>query len=191
MLDAQQNLTPYLSTGEKILWQGRGRPKLFSQQSIGGFLFLGIFLFIALFVTAIFISVAASNPRNAPPAPIFLLPLLFVFIGLVIGIPLILYGRQMSNALYIITTHAAMIASESRVIGKRVTIVPLKNVPVVTLMENRDGTGTLMFGQSILPPNLRYSGSLMLDTTPAFWNIEQPLQVYQLIRKQMSEMTNY
>jgi hypothetical protein len=186
MLDTQQNLTPYLSTGEKIVWQGRGRPKLFSSHSMGGFIFLGIFLFIALFVTIVFISVAASNPRNAPPAPLFFLPLLFVFIGLVIGIPLILYGRQMTNALYVVTNQAVMIVGESRLMGKRMTIVPLCNLPVLTLVENRDGTGTLLFGQSMLPPNMRYSGSPLIDTTPAFWNIEQPLQVYQLIRKQMS-----
>jgi hypothetical protein len=110
-----------------------------------------------------------------------------VFIGLVIGIPLILYGRQMSNALYIVTTQAVMIVSESRLIGKRMTIVPLQSVPIITLIENRDGTGTLTFGQNMLPPNMRYAGSPIVDTTPGFWNIEQPLQVYQLIRKQMSE----
>jgi hypothetical protein len=186
MFDPSNPISQYLSTGEKIVWQGRGRPKLFSSHSMGGFIFLGIFLFIALFVTIVFISVAASNPRNAPPAPIFFLPLFFVFIGLVIGIPLILYGRQMSNALYIVTTQAVMIVSESRLIGKRTTIVPLQSLPVITLIENRDGTGTLTFGQNMLPPNLRYAGSPMADTAPAFWNIEQPLQVYQLIRKQMS-----
>jgi len=71
--------------------------------------------------------------------------------------------------------------------GRRLTVLPLKNLPQITLSENRDGTGSLTFGQSLYSNYGRYSNSWMLDSTPAFSNIEQPLDVYQLIRKQMAE----
>ena len=64
MFESPNTLEPYLSQGEKILWQGRGHPKLFSAQSMGGFIFLGIFLFIALFVTAILDQIPIECTRD-------------------------------------------------------------------------------------------------------------------------------
>jgi hypothetical protein len=72
--------------------------------------------------------------------------------------------------------------------GNRLTVLPLKNLQQITLSENRDGTGTLTFGQSLMAGyGGRYSNSWWADSTPAFSNIEQPRDVYQLIRKQMAE----
>ncbi len=85
-----------------------------------------------------------------------------------------------------VTSAAAIIVSENRWTGKRVTVIPLKSAPQVSLTENRDGTGTLMFGHNPLMINSRYSGGWWTDSLPAFWNVERPLEVYQLIRRQMT-----
>jgi hypothetical protein len=69
-----------------------------------------------------------------------------------------------------------------------VTIIPLKNIQQLTLSENRDGTGTLTFGQSLYSGYGRYGSSWLMDAVAAFWNIEQPQDVYQLIRKQLAEV---
>jgi hypothetical protein len=67
-----------------------------------------------------------------------------------------------------------------------VTVAPLRSPPVITVHLNRDDTGTLMFGHSPWLTGARYSGGWS-SPAPAFWNIERPLEVYQLIRRQMGE----
>lgn len=118
-----------------------------------------------------------------------ILPIIFLAVGLGVGLPLLLMGRRASNAQYFITTSSAFIVSPAMSwSGKRVVVILLKNLQQITLAENRDGTtGSLTFGVYPQTVNARYSGGWWLDSMPAFWNIERPLEVYQLIRKQMNE----
>ena len=190
MFEASNDSRMYLSADERILWEGRSKRR-FALVSNPGVLFAAIFGAVAAILLVVFAAIGSSPSRvgrGSPPTEIVLiLPFIFLVIGLSVGIPLILAGRQTGNARYMVTSAAAMIVSESRWTGKRVTVVPLKNVSTVSLTENRDGTGTLVFGQNPFMVNARYSGGWLMDAMPAFWNIERPLEVYQLIRKQMTD----
>ena len=98
-------------------------------------------------------------------------------------------GQRTGNARYTVTTASAIIRYPATAwAGQRTTVLPLKNLQQLTLNENRDGTGTLTFGQSFMAGYGRYSSSWLMESTPAFWNIERPREVYQLIRKQMAEV---
>ncbi len=68
------------------------------------------------------------------------------------------------------------------------TVVALKNLQQLTLSENRDGTGTLTLATGPHAAYDRYRNNWLTDSAPAFANIERPLEVYQLIRRQMDEL---
>ena len=184
MFEASNDLSTYLAPNERVLWEGRGKRKL-SSTSTGGLLFLAIFIGLALFFVVLFFITSTSSRSRGDTAPMIIVPLMFVFIGLVVGIPLYLAGRQTSNARYIVTTLSAMIISQSAWSGKRVTVVALKNAPQIIFAENRDGTGTITFGSNPFMAYGRAYSSWYADAVPAFSNIERPLEVYQLIRKTM------
>lgn len=184
MFEGSSDLAAYLAPGERVMWEGRGRRGPASA-SVGGMIFLGVFGVMALAILIIFAAVGPTE--DVPPAIAVVLPIIFLGIGLGVGIPWLIIGQQASRARYVVTSASAMIVSENRWTGKRVTVIPLKSLPQVSLTENRDGTGTLMFGQNLLMMNSRYSGGWWTDSIPAFWNIERPLEVYQLIRRQMGE----
>lgn len=189
MFDMTSDLNNYLAPNERVLWQGQGRRKIFSTAN-PGVLFALIFGGIAALMLIIFPGIGASS-RSSSSVPSFFVvffPLLFIVIGLGVGVPLSMLSRNSANARYSVTTAAAIIVNDNRWLsGKRTTIVPLKNIAQLSLTENRDGTGTLTFGSNPSAAYGRYNSSWLMDSTPAFWNIEKPLEVYQLIRRQMSE----
>jgi hypothetical protein len=188
-LDESSDLNAYLAPGERILWEGRGRARLFSAAN-GGLIFLVIFMAMAVVMFFVFAAVGADGAgRSGDGRMVFIiLPLVFLAVGLGVGIPLAIVGRQFANSRYIVTSSAAMIVTERSWMGRQVTIVPLKSMPVLSLVENRDGTGTLTFGQNPMWANTRASGGWWMNSLPAFWNIERPLDVYQLIRRQAAEV---
>ncbi len=117
------------------------------------------------------------------------MPIIFLAVGLGVGMPWVLMGSRASKARYFVTNSSAIIvyAPIARS-GRRVTVVPLKNLQQITLSENRDGTGTLTLASSPYAAYGRYSSSWAIDSVPTFANIEKPWEVYQLIRKQMDEL---
>ena len=148
-----------------------------------------ILRFLPLSLLALFL-VLGSSSRSSNAVPIFFVvffPLLFIAVGLGVGIPMSVLGRSAANARYIVTSAAAIIVMDSRFSGKRTTIFPLKNIAQLALTENRDGTGSITFGSNPFAAYGRnYGNSWYASSTPAFWNIEKPMEVYQLIRKQMT-----
>lgn len=189
MFDTSSDLANYLSPNERVLWQGTGRRRV-NSALVGGWAFFGIFVTMATIFLLVFIFVIPRSSSSRDDQAVFaILPIIFLAVGLGVGLPLLLMGRRASNAQYFVTTSAAFIVSPAMSwSGKRVAVIPLKNLQQITLAENRDGTtGTLTFGVYPQTVNARYSGGWWLDSMPAFWNIERPLDVYQLIRKQMNE----
>lgn len=189
MFEMSNDLAQYLSPGERVLWQGRShrRPGIASG---GGAIFLGIFVAVGLAVFIIFIALASEQRIDSDDARIglVLIPFIFLAVGLGVGIPLILANRRFNKSRYVVTSTSAMVVNEGGWSGKQVMVVPLKGMPLVSLIENRDGTGTLVFGQNaMMTANARYSGAWWMGSMPVFWNIERPLEVYQLIRRQMGE----
>jgi hypothetical protein len=190
MFEPSTDLANYLTPNERVLWEGRGKRRLSATSSMG-ITFALVFGGAAAILVLIFVIVgmtSAPSTRGSPPVEVFIiLPIIFLIVGLSVGLPLLLMGRQAGNARYVVTTATAMIVSQAAWTGKRVAMIPLKNISQVSLTENRDGTGTLAFGPNPFSGYGRYSGSWLADTVPTFANIERPLEVYQLIRKQMSE----
>ena len=187
MFEVSNDLSSYLAPNERVLWEGRGKRRL-SSASTGGLIFLVVFVGLALFFVLLFFLTSTSSRGRGDTAPMIILPIMFVVIGLAVGIPLYMAGRQSSNARYLVTTLSAMIIGQNAWSGRRVTVIALRNAPQVTFTENRDGTGTIMFGSNPYVAYGRSYSSWYADATPAFWNIERPLEVYQLIRKTMSNV---
>jgi hypothetical protein len=186
MFDMTNDLNNYLAPNERVVWQGQGVRKIWSVAN-PGVLFALIFGGIAAFMLVMFLTISSSSrSRSSDTQFLVFLPLLFIVIGLSVGIPLMLMGRGAGNARYIVTTAAAMIVNDKRWGGgKRTTIIPLKNIAQLSFTENRDGTGTITFGSNPFAAYGRYNNTWLMDSASAFSNIEKPMEVYQLIRKQM------
>ncbi len=187
--DMSSDLNNYLAPNERVLWQGQSRRKLWSASN-PGLLFALIFGGMAALFLVLFLTIGSSS-RSSNSVPSFLVvffPLFFIAIGLGVGIPMSMMSRNSANARYVVTAAAAIIVNDNRWLGgKRTTIVPLKNIAQLSLIENRDGTGTITFGSNPFAAYGRYGNSWYANATPAFWNIEKPMEVYQLIRKQMTD----
>lgn len=183
-------LSNYLAPNERVLWQGQGKRRL-NSAAAGGYVFIAMFVGMALIFGLIFLTTTRGgrSVRDDDAIAFVILPIIFIAVGLSVGLPLVLLGSRSNNARYFVTNLSAVIVYPATAwSGKRVTVVPLKNVQQLTLSENRNGTGTLTFGQSFYGGYGRYGSSWLMDSVTAFWNIEQPQDVYQLIRKQVAEV---
>jgi len=198
MFESSSDVMRYLASGERIVWEGRGRGQGLSVSGGGSSAFLVIALMLGFFfVLGLVLMVALVSSRSMRTAgsgaeAVLIVPIVILVSFLALSVLVIALVRRAGNTTaagtrYVITSAAAMIVSESRWTGKRVIVIPLKSMSQVAVIENRDGTGTLAFGHSSYPFNSRYSGGWWMDSIPAFWNIERPLEVYQLIRRQMKE----
>ncbi len=187
MFDTNE-LSGYLAPNERVLWQGQGKRRL-NATSTGGVIFIVMFVSFAAILGLIFMATAGGKRGGDDEFVAFIIvPIVLLSVGLGVGIPLVVMGQRSSNARYFVTNTAALIIyPPTGWAGSRVTILPLKNLQQLTLSENRDGTGTLTFGQSLYSSYGRYSNSWLMDSIPAFSNIDQPRDVYQLIRRQMAE----
>lgn len=189
MFDLTSELTAYLAPNERVLWQGQGQRRLTSAAA-GGYLFIAMFVGFALIFGALLLSMSSSRgTRGSDDSPAFaILTIVFLAVGLGVGLPWVLLGKRASTARYVVTNLSALIVYAPLANSvRRVTVVALKNLPQLTISENRDGTGTLTFGASLYAYG-RYANSWAMDAVPTFANIEQPWEVYQLIRKQMDEL---
>jgi hypothetical protein len=191
MFDLNSDLNSYLASGERVLWQGQGKRRI-NPSTMGSYFFIAIFVAFALILGGLFVTLASSSrdTRSNGSAVFISLSIIFVAVGLGVGVPWALSGSRASNARYFVTNLAALIVYTSARSGKRMTIVPLKNLQQLTLHENRDGTGTLTLASSPYAAYGRYSNSWSRDAVPTFADIERPLEVYQLIRRQMDELNS-
>ena len=189
MTTGGENIARYLGPHEQVVWRGTSQRRLWTGQSASGGVFLMLFLGFsaALFIMFSVLSLQPGRPGSVGPQIFLIIPFVFLIIGLAVGLPLIIFGQQAANAQYFVTNESAIMFSESRWTGRRVTVLPLRNLAVVTLNENRDGTGSLVFAVSPYAGygSTRYQGGIWAGALPAFWNIERPLEVYQMIRRQM------
>ena len=189
MFETTNELSGYLAPNERVLWQGQGKRRL-SATSSGGVIFIVMFVAMAFIFFGVFAAMSGTSRGRSDDAEVafIIMPIIMLSIGLGVGIPLLIVGQRTSNGRYFVTTASVLILYPPTTwAGRRLTVLPLKNLPQITLSENRDGTGTLTFGQSLTASYGRYSNSWMMESTPTFSNIDQPRDVYQLIRKQMAE----
>ena len=192
MFDFAGDLNSYLVSGERVLWQGRGKRRMTSA-ALGGYFFIAMFVAFALIFGVLFLTLSSSSrgARSSDSIAFIILPIIFLSIGLGVGVPWVLMGNRASTARYFVTNLSAIIVcAPTAGSGQRVTVVTLKNLQQITLSENRDGTGTLTLASSPYAAYGRYSSGWAIDSVPAFANIEKPQEVYQLIRKQMDELNS-
>jgi hypothetical protein len=190
MFDLTGELNSYLAPNERILWQGQGKRRLTSA-AWGGYFFIAMFVGFALIFGALFATLSSNSRgvRSSDEIVFIIMPIVFLAVGLGVGIPWVLMGNRASKARYFVTNLAAIIVyTPIANSGRRVTMVSLRNLQQITLRENRDGTGTLTLASSPYAYG-RYSSSWAIDSVPTFANIEKPWEVYQLIRKQMDELS--
>jgi hypothetical protein len=192
MFDLTGEINSYLASGERVVWQGQGRRRL-NSAAIGGYFFIAMFVAFALILGVLFLTLSSSSrgARSTDSIVLLILPIIFLAVGLGVGVPWVLMSNRASNARYVVTNASAIIVySPTAGSGKRVTVVPLKNLQQLTVSENRDGTGTLTLASSPYAAYGRYSSSWAADSVPAFANIEKPWEVYHLIRRQMDELNS-
>jgi hypothetical protein len=189
MFDLTGGLNRYLAPNERVLWQGQGKRRL-TGAAWGGYFFVIMFGF-ALIFGGLFAALSSNNRgvRSDDSVAFIIMTIVFLAVGLGVGLPWVMLGQRASKAQYFVTNLSAIIVyAPVANLGRRVTVVTLKNLPQITLSENRDGTGTLTFGSSFYGYG-RHS-SWAFDSLPTFTNIEKPLEIYQLIRRQMDELNS-
>jgi hypothetical protein len=191
MFDLTGELNSYLAPNERILWQGQGKRRLTSA-AWGGYFFIAMFVGFALIFGALFATLSSNSRgvRSSDEIVFIIMPIVFLAVGLGVGIPWVLMGNRASKARYFVTNLAAIIVyTPIANSGRRVTMVSLRNLQQITLRENHDGTGSLILASSPYAAYGRYSSRWAIDSVPTFANIEKPWEVYQLIRKQMDELS--
>ncbi len=181
-------IVPYLAHDEQGLWCGESRRGMGGPQMTLGIILLVVFLgfSVIMFVAVALISAAPARTGSAYPQVFLILPVFFLIIGLAVGLPLVIVGRQLARGQYFVTSRSAIIFTENRWLGRRLTVVPLRHLPLLTLNENRDGSGSLIFALATIgATGAGYQNGMWSGGVPAFWNIDQPRDVYFLIRRQM------
>jgi hypothetical protein len=192
VFDLTGELNSYLASGERVVWQGQGQRRL-NSAAIGGYFFIATFAAFALIFGVLFLTLSSSSrgARSSDSIVFVILPVIFLAAGLGVGVPWVLMSNRVNKARYFVTNASAIIVySPTAGSGKRVTVVPLKNLQLLTVSENRDGTGTLTLASSPYAAYGRYSSSWAFASAPAFANIEKPWEVYHLIRRQMDEVSS-
>ncbi len=193
MFDLTGDLNPYLAPNERVVWQGQGKRRIASA-AWGGYFFMAMFVMFALIFGVMFVAFTSTSRgvRSSGDSIAFIvLPIVFLAVGMGVGIPWVMMGNRAGKARYFVTNLSAIVIyAPIANMGRRISVVALKNLQQITLNENRDGTGTLTFGSNPYAAYGRYASSWAVDSVPAFANIEKPSEVYQLIRKQMDELNN-
>lgn len=167
-----------LAPGERLLWNGIPRQGVRFQSS--DFFMVPFSLMWGGF--AIFWEYSVTNSN----APVFmsLWGIPFVLIGIYfIGGRFFLDSYQRSRMLYAITDQRAFIISDW--LGREVTSLPLKNLTEVTLKENADHSGSIVFGSGN-PAYAMLSGTpwpgARRRLAPAFDPVDDVRKVYEILQ---------
>lgn len=121
---------PYFTADEYVVWRGRPSNKRAPQD----FVMIPFGLFFAGF--AIFWTITAFNVAGGLMG-IFGLP--FIAVGLYVMFGRIITGRK---TFYVITNHKIY-----RSVFGRVDMVDLANLPPMKVVANKNGTGSILFGE--------------------------------------------
>jgi len=184
MSEATSEPIEYLAPDEKILWQGQSKGRSPASSMLGPVSFVGVVTLVGAFF-AVYIGAPGTvlNLGWGIGLPWSLLLIILFAFGPVI-VMLGWRGRQDRLTCYLVTTSSAMIIGHSGRLAQRATILPLRNLTTIKVVKHRNGTGTLYFNFGSRDPS---AGDSLAETPLAFLNIEQPLDVYQLIRQQMAK----
>ena len=184
--DAQQAIQKELDSGERLLWAGAPKQgTIFRSSDILMVPFSLLWGGFAIFWE----TMALQIPTNKAGAigivfPLFGIP--FVLIGLYMIFGRFIYdSKKRSKTFYGLTNQRAIIVSG--LLGKNVKSLNLRTLSDVSLSENANGYGTIVFGQENQMMSVFMGGGFpgMGGTnTPKFELIENAKQVYSQLREQ-------
>jgi hypothetical protein len=181
-IEAQQVVAPQLSSGERILWAGRPRQGIFLQPqdaatipfSVAWCGFACIWTFTAW--------------RGGAPWPMLLFGSLFVGIGL-----FMVFGRFMSDAksrgvtFYALTDQRILFVKGLAGSSQTVTSIDLKTMGDITMVQAKEGRGSILFGLNTQIPLPAARAAMMINRNAAsstmFVQISRVKEVYDLIRR--------
>jgi hypothetical protein len=187
MIDPINEAALYLAPDEKILWQGRNTKRTPTSSSLALMAFgMCSALAIGYFIVFVWQPGSSWGMGLGMSSEMGILLIVLLVFGPVLAF-LAFQGRRERNTRYVVTNLAALIVSQGSQSSIRLTTIPFGGLSEVRVIENRDSTGTLMFNEGSRA--VASSGGLA-QTGAAFWNIEKPWEVYQLIRKQMDELNS-
>ncbi len=184
MSEAPSEPIEYLAPNEKILWQSQSKGRSSATLAVRPIVLAAIATFgVGLMLIYFGAPGSTLNLGRGIGLPWSLLLIVSVSFGPLAAL-FAWRGRQDRLTCYLVTTSSAMIIGHSGRLAQRATILPLSNLTTIKVIKHRNGTGTLYFNFGSRDPSASDS---LAETPLAFLNIEQPLDVYQLIRQQMAK----
>lgn len=174
-----------LDAGETLLWWGSPKP---------GILFKSTDIFITLF-GVVWMSIVGfvllSFLHSDVLFPVLLVPLVMFLIGFYIFVGRYFFeAKERESLCYGLTNKRVLIVS--RLIRKAVKSLSLKTLTDMTLKENRDGTGTIIFCPAqfvafALRLRVSWPGATN-QFSPSFDRISQARSVYDKIRSAQASL---
>ncbi|MFZ1684945.1 MAG: hypothetical protein WAU88_12570 [Candidatus Zixiibacteriota bacterium] len=181
-IDAQQVAAPQLSSGERILWAGKPRQGMFMQpQDAAVIPFSVAWCGFACFWTFM-------AWRGGAPWPMLMFGSLFVGIGL-----FMVFGRFIADAknravtFYALTDQRILFIKGLAGTNQTVTSIDLKTMGDITMVQAKEGRGSVMFNATGLPSIPAARAAMMINRASSsptmFVQISRVKDVYDLIRK--------
>ena len=168
-----QQLQPYLTTGEQVLWSGRPAQGI-AFQAIDLFLVPFSFVWAGLVLNGIF-------GLSGKPAPFVWVQVLFVFLALYITVGRFLVDWWIrANVIYAVTDNRVMIVSSG--FGTSVKSFDRGQNPALHLVESGNGFGSIRFTAD----NPYSRGFPLTRATSSLFRIADAKMVFDLIRQPRS-----
>jgi hypothetical protein len=181
-IDAQQAASPQLSSGERILWAGKPRQGMFMQTQDAAMIPFSV----AWCGFACFWTFMAW--RGGAPWPMLMFGSLFVGIGL-----FMVFGRFFADAksraitFYALTDQRVLFIKGLAGTSQTVTSIDLKTMGDITMVQAKEGRGSILFNSTGLPQIPAAKAAMMFNRTAAsstmFVQISRVKDVFDLIRK--------
>jgi hypothetical protein len=180
-IDAQQEISPFLSSGERLLWSGHpGKGIIFRKHDI---FLIPFSLLWGGIVFSIFISSWKDPAAQVAPPFYFILPM-FAIVGIYM-----IFGRfivewwQRSKTVYGLSDQRAIIVSG--LFSRSARSINLKATGEIGFTISGDGTGTITFGDTTLLSYARMGGlpGMGGSAAPAFEKIDNVKEVYDMVQR--------
>lgn len=180
-MQAEQIATSQLDSGERLLWSGSPSPRAAAVSALPAVLFGLPFAAFACFWIAIAWRATSQHAAGGmfPLFPLFGLP--FLLVGMLIVFAPLWSSLGARGTVYAVTDRRAMIITSAGMRG--VQSYTHDDLSDITLMEGKDGTGSVFFAARSMPSSRGYTTTLRVG----FIGIPEARHVEQLIRSQLKD----
>jgi hypothetical protein len=188
VLNPISETAPCLAPDEKVLWQGRNMHATSIRLRP-----MEVAFAMCIVLAAGCFGVFIWQPSPAWGTGLGMIGKVFLTLGMLLTfgfLPVLVLtwqDPQERNIRYLVTSSAALIvlrSSQSRVLLMTIPFADPWGVPM-RIRENHDGTGTLYFCGPFAKATSKGRSAYI---KPVFWNIENPRDVYRLIREQADDL---